>query len=77
MKSVDNHKAGGHLYRMSPSGPRPREPSERQVEAAAQAWMTWQFPGRDWDDAVPAMKNKFRDGARRALLAAAIAELER
>lgn len=46
-------------------------PTERQVEAAAMAWMAWQFPGRSWNDAVPEMKNKFRDGARRALLAAA------
>lgn len=44
--------------------------TEEQVEAAARAWMTWQFPGRSWEDAVPAMKEKFRDGARRALMAA-------
>lgn len=48
------------------------EPTMLQVEAAARAWMTWQFPGRDWEDAVPEMKDKFRDGARRALQAAAI-----
>lgn len=47
------------------------EPSEEQVEAAAKAYMAWQFPGRDWDDAVPALKNKFREGARLALSAAA------
>jgi len=47
------------------------EPSDRQIEAAAKAFMAWQFPGRAWDDAVPAMKDKFRDGARRALRAAA------
>ena len=79
MKSVDNRREGVHLYAMSPnpSMALPREPSERQVEAAAMAWMTWQFPGRAWEDAVPEMKDKFRDGARRALLAAAIVELER
>lgn len=44
--------------------------TEEQVEAAAKAWMSWQFPGRSWEDAVPAMKEKFRDGARRALTAA-------
>jgi hypothetical protein len=48
-----------------------REPTSRQVEAAAKAWMTWQFPGRSWDDAVPELKDKFRDGARHALIAAA------
>lgn len=47
------------------------EPTEEQVEAAAKAYMAWQFPGRDWDDAVPALKDKFREGARRALAAAA------
>lgn len=52
------------------------EPTPLQIEAAARAWMTWQFPGRAWEDAIPAMKDKFRDGARRALLAAAIVERE-
>lgn len=47
------------------------EPTELQIEAAAKAWMAWQFPGRAWEDAVPAMKDKFRDGARIALRAAA------
>ena len=46
------------------------EPSEEQVEAAAKAWLSWQFPGRSWEDAVPSMKKKFRDGARRSLAAA-------
>lgn len=47
------------------------EPSEEQVEAAAKAWMSWQFPNRDWDEAVPEMKNMFKTGARKALIAAA------
>ena len=46
------------------------EPTEEQVEAAAKAWLTWQFPNRDWDTAVDAMKDKFREGARVILLAA-------
>ena len=44
--------------------------TDEQVEAAAKAWMTWQFPGRRWEDAVPSMKAKFREGARKALVAA-------
>lgn len=48
-----------------------REPTEEEVEAAAKEWMSWQFPGRDWEDAVPNMRQKFRDGAGRALRAAA------
>ena len=48
------------------------EPTEQQVEAAAKAWMGWQFPDRKWDDAISELKDKFRDGARHALLAAAI-----
>lgn len=47
-------------------------PTDRQVEAAARAWMSWQFPGRAWDDAIPEMQAKFRDGARRALAAALV-----
>lgn len=47
------------------------EPTDEQVEAAARAWMAWQFPGRDWDDAVSSMKKKFLTGARRSLIAAA------
>lgn len=47
--------------------------TERQIDAAAKAWMEWQFPGRSWDDAVPEMRAKFREGARCALTAAAIA----
>jgi hypothetical protein len=71
LKGVDNQSTDGHQYRMPSNGiAMPPEPTERQVEAAARAWMTWQFPGRAWEDAVPSMQNKFRDGARRALLAA-------
>jgi hypothetical protein len=47
------------------------EPTERQIEAAAKAWMTWQFPGRAWEDAVPALQDKFREGAKLSLIAAA------
>ena len=49
------------------------EPTERQIEAAARAWMAWQFPGRAWDDAVPELRDKFREGARLVLQAAAVA----
>jgi hypothetical protein len=52
------------------------EPTDRQVEAAAKAWMTWQFPGRSWEDAIPVMRDRFRDGARKALRAAAVAFIE-
>jgi len=47
------------------------EPSEEQVETAAKAWMAWQFPNRDWDEAVPAMQDMFKTGARKALTAVA------
>jgi len=42
---------------------------EKQVEAAARAWLAWQFPGRKWETAVPAMQDKFREGARVVLRA--------
>ena len=58
---------GGHTQDYEP------EPSEEEVEAAARAWLSWQFPGRDWDTAVDAMREKFRDGARIVLRAAATA----
>lgn len=48
-----------------------REPTEEEVEAAARAWMGWQFPNRSWDDAIENMKQRFRDGASLALRAAA------
>lgn len=48
-----------------------REPTTEEIEAAAKAWLEWQFPGRPWEDAVEAMKQKFRDGATEALRAAA------
>jgi len=53
------------------------EPTEEQVVAAAKAWMSWQFPNRDWDEAVPAMQDKFKDGARRSLRAALAKQLVR
>jgi hypothetical protein len=74
VKGVDNQSQDGHQCAM-PSNGIAQEPTEQQVEAAARAWMTWQFPGRAWEDAVPAMKSKFRDGARLALLAAFVATL--
>lgn len=40
-----------------------------RVEAAAKAWLQWQF-GRDWDTAVPELQNKFREGAKVVLVAA-------
>lgn len=46
------------------------EPSDRQVEAAARAWLEWQFPGRSFDAAGSSMKSKFREGARVVLMAA-------
>jgi hypothetical protein len=49
--------------------------TDEQIEAAAKEYMAWQFPGRHWDDAVPSMKEKFREGARRALTAAISAGL--
>jgi hypothetical protein len=39
------------------------EPTPEQVEAAAKAWMAWQFPGREWETAVESMREKFREGA--------------
>ncbi len=47
------------------------EPTKEEVEAAAKAWMSWQFPNRSWDDAIEKMRQKFRDGADKALRAAA------
>lgn len=52
------------------------EPCDAQIEAAAKAWMTWQFKKASWDSASPAMKDKFREGARLVLLAAAKAECD-
>jgi len=49
------------------------EPTETEVEAAARAWLSWQFPGREWDTAVESMRNRFRDGAKVVLRAAALA----
>lgn len=46
------------------------EPTDEQIDAAAKAWLEWQFPGRKWDRASEQMKNAFRDGARRAIIAA-------
>lgn len=45
-------------------------PSEQQVEAAARAWLGWQFPGRTWETALDGMKEKMREGARVVLRAA-------
>ena len=38
--------------------------SEKQVRAAAKAWLEWQFGGQRWEDASPAMKERFLEGAR-------------
>ena len=45
------------------------------VEAAAKAWMEWQFPGRTWETASPGMRAKFIEGARVILRSAIAAEL--
>lgn len=45
-------------------------PSNEQIDAAAEAWLTWQFPGRTWNSATSAMKDKFRAGAKIILSAA-------
>jgi hypothetical protein len=34
------------------------------ILVAARALMRWQFPFREWDDAVPEMRDRFIDGAR-------------
>jgi len=39
------------------------------VEAAARAWLKWQF-GKEWDTAVSDLQEKFREGARVILSAA-------
>lgn len=49
------------------------DPSPQEIEAAAKAWMAWQFPGRSWDDATEVMKKRFRSGAIVVLRAAASA----
>lgn len=49
------------------------EPEEIEIEAAARAYLEWQFKGRRWDSASSSMKEKFREGARVALRAAAVA----
>jgi len=46
------------------------EPTEVEIEAAARAWLDWQFPGRYWNTATQAMKDKFREGAKVVLQAA-------
>lgn len=38
--------------------------SDIDIDIAARALMKWQFPYRDWDDAVPEMRDRFIDGAR-------------
>ena len=47
-----------------------------EVEAAARAWLTWQF-GRPWETATPQLQERFRDGARHILMAAALARSKR
>lgn len=43
--------------------------SEKQVHAAAKAWLEWQFKGQEWETASSAMKEKFLVGSRVILLA--------
>ena len=50
---------------------------EDQVEAAARAWLEWQFKGQDWDTASSDLKKKFREGARSILEAAAAVSREK
>lgn len=45
--------------------------SQGKIEAAARAYMEWQFPQRSWDSLTDGMREKFREGARNALVAAA------
>lgn len=47
--------------------------SSDEIEAAAKAWLTWQFNGKSWETATPQLQEKFREGARIVLSAAAIA----
>jgi hypothetical protein len=48
--------------------------SSEEVEAAAKAWLHFQFQGKwTWESAAPALKEKFREGAKQILVAAAIA----
>ena len=44
--------------------------SDKQVEAAAKAWLEWQFDGQKWETASASMKAKFMAGARVILTAA-------
>lgn len=44
-----------------------------EIEAACKSWMKWQFD-RSWDTASEPMKEKFRDGMRKFLVAAAVAK---
>ena len=47
------------------------EPSPAHIEAAARAWMIFQFPTHKWETASVVLKNKFREGAKIMLMAAA------
>ena len=38
--------------------------SDKQIEAAAKAWLEWQFESQKWETASPAMKKKFLEGAQ-------------
>ena len=48
--------------------------TQEEIEAGAKAWLHWQF-GRDWDSATEPMREKFREGARSILMAAACARI--
>ncbi len=44
--------------------------SDKQIEAAAKAWLEWQFEGQKWKNASPAMRKRFLEGAKIILGAA-------
>lgn len=48
--------------------------SDKQVEAAAKAWLEWQFDGQKWETASASMRAKFLAGARVILVAATNAQ---
>lgn len=36
--------------------------SPAQIQAAAKAWLEWQFKGRKWEEATDSMREKFIEG---------------
>jgi hypothetical protein len=45
--------------------------SHREVEAAAKAYLEWQFPERTWESSPPKFRDVFMEGAAVILRAAA------